>query len=321
MKLVAKILTALACLSASHQTLSQTYPDRPIKIVVPLSAGSSTDAAIRVMAPKLSEMLGQPIVVENLPGAGGNRGSDAVAKSAPDGYTLVVGTSSSHVINVSLYNKLPYDAVKDFAPITLIAKSPFIMMAHPSLGVKSMQELVRVLKAKPGEFSYSSNGNGTGSHLAMEMFKTMTGTKIQHIPYGGGAQANADLLAGHVMLHLDAIPVGLPMVRSGKVVGLGVTSTKRISLAPEFAPISDTVPGFEFEGWIGLLAPAGTPSAVVSRLHSAFTGVLALPDIKERVSAMGWEVETTTPQTFGGYIKKEIDRFSEIVKSSGARVD
>jgi tripartite-type tricarboxylate transporter receptor subunit TctC len=301
--------------------MSQTYPGKPIRIIVPLSAGSSTDLVMRLLAPKLSEGLGQPIVIENMPGAGGGRGSDVVAKSAPDGYTLLLGTSSSHGINVSLYAKMPYDAVNDFTPITLVGYVPFVMMAHPNLGVKNIRELIALAKAKPGQINYASSGNGTSSHLGMEMFKTMTDVDLRHIPYKGTNQANADLIAGHVSLQLDAIPVSLPLARSGKVIGLGVTSPKRIALAPDIPGINETVPGFEFTAWIGFWAPAGTPRAVINLLNTEIIRVLSQPDIKDRLVANGWEVTTSTPEAFGTFIKREIDKWAAVVKTSGARVD
>lgn len=321
MEFFAKSLAAACCLAAGQAALSQAWPIKPIKIVVPLSAGSSSDQVVRLIAPKLSEALGQPIIVDNQPGAGGNRGSDFVAKSAPDGYTILLGTSSSHGINVSLYSKIPYDAITDFAPITLVGYTDFIMMANPALGVKNMKELVDLAKAKPGTLNYGSNGNGTSSHLGMEMFKTLTGVNFKHIPYKGGAQANADLIAGHVQLALDALPVALPLVRAGKAVALGVTSNKRTTLAPEIPGISETFPGFEFTAWIGFWAPAHTPTVIVNRLNAELVRVLAIPEVRERMATNGWEVATTTPEAFGVFVKKEVNKWATVVKSSGARVD
>ena len=321
MMVIARLLLAAFFLATTQVALSQAYPAKAIKVVVPLAAGASTDLLMRLLVPKLAESLGQPIIVENMPGAGGNRGSDFVAKSAPDGYTLLLGTSSSHGINVSLYGKMPYDAVNDFAPITLAGFVPFIMMAHPSLGVKSVKELIELAKSKPGQINYASSGNGTSSHLGMEMFKTMTGIDLLHVPYKGTAQANADLIAGHVSLQFDAVPVSLPLVRSGKVIGLGVTSPKRISGAPDMAAINESVPGFEFTAWIGFFAPAGTPKAIVNRLNTEITRVLNLPDVKEQLAARGWEVATSPPEAFGAFVKKEIDKWATVVKSSGARLD
>lgn len=321
MKAITRLLAAACCLTATQAAFSQTWPTKPIKIVVPLSAGSSSDQVVRMIAPKLSEALNQPVFVENLPGAGGNRGSDFVAKSAPDGYTLLLGTSSSHGINVSLYSKMPYDAVKDFAPITLIGYTGFIMMANPALGVKSVHDLVALSKAKPGTLNYGSNGNGTSSHLGMEMFKAQSGLDAKHVPYRGGAQANADLIAGHVPLALDAIPVALPLVRAGKVVALGVTNHTRSSLAPDIPGISETYPGFEFTAWIGFWAPEHTPREVINRMNAELVKVMSMPDVKARMSTNGWEVATSTPDAFGSFVKKEIEKWGVVVKATGARVD
>lgn len=321
MKVLAKVLAAACGLAAAPAAFPQAWPSKPIKIVVPLSAGASSDQVVRLIAPKLQEALGQAVVVDNQPGAGGNRGSDFVAKSAPDGYTLLLGTSSSHGVNVSLYSKMPYDAVSDFAPITLIGYTGFIMMANPALGVKSLADLVALGKAKPGTLNYGSNGNGTSSHLGMEMFKTQTGLDAKHVPYKGGAQANADLVAGHVPLAIDAIPVALPLVRAGKVVALGVTSPRRSSLAPEIPGINEAYPGFEFTAWIGFFAPAQTPAAIVNRLNTELVKIVNMPDVKERLTTNGWEVSTSTPDAFGQFIKKEISKWAAVVKSSGARVD
>ncbi len=300
---------------------SQSYPTKAVRVIVPLSAGSSTDLVMRLLAPKLTEILRQPVVIENIPGAGGNRGADVVAKSQPDGYTLLLGTSSSHAINVTLYSKMPYDAVRDFVPITLVGYIPFVMMAHPSLKVKTIRELIILAKSKPGQISYASSGNGTSSHLGMEMFKTMTGTDIQHVPYKGTAQANTDLIGGQISLQIDAIPVSLPLVRSGKVNGLGVTSNKRVSIASELPPINETVPGFEFTAWIGFWAPAGTPKNVVNRINASVKQALNSPEIREKMASNGWEISTSSPEVFGEFIKKEITKWSAVVKTSGAKVD
>lgn len=305
----------------AESVFSQSYPTKPIRIIVPLSAGSSTDLVMRLLAPKLTEILRQPVVIENIPGAGGNRGADVVAKSRPDGYTLLLGTSSSHAINVTLYSKMPYDAVHDFVPITLVGYIPFVMMAHPSLNVKTIRDIIILAKAKPGQISYASSGNGTSSHLGMEMFKTMTGTDLQHVSYKGTAQANTDLIGGHVSLQIDAIPVSLPLVRSGKVIGLGVTSSKRVSIAGELPSINETVPGFEFTAWIGVWAPAGTSRNVVNRINASVKQALSSPEIREKMAGNGWEISTSTPEAFGEFVKKEITKWSVVVKTSGAKVD
>lgn len=301
---------------------AQDYPNRPVRVVVPLSPGGSTDAVLRMLVPKLSEALGQAVVIENRPGAGGNLGADAVAKSAPDGYTLLVGTSTSHGVNPTLHSKMPYDAVRDFAPITLIGHVPFILMAHPSLGVRSVPELVRLAREKPGQLTYASSGNGTSSHLAMELLKTMAGISILHVPYKGTAPANQDLMGGQISLQFDGVTASLPMLRSGRVVGLGVTSARRVGAAPDQAPIAEGgFPGFEYTAWIGLLAPAGTPKPVVDRLNAEMVKVLASPDIRHKLSNAGFEVASSTPEAFGAFIQSEIVKFGKVVKASGAKLD
>lgn len=301
---------------------AQDYPNKPVRVVVPLSPGGSTDAVLRVLVPKLAEALGQAVVIENRPGSGGNLGADAVAKSAPDGYTLLVGTSTSHGVNPTLYGKMPYDAVRDFAPITLIGHVPFVLMAHPSLGVRSIPELVRLTREKPGQLTYASSGNGTSSHLAMEMLKTMAGINILHVPYKGTAPANQDLMGGHVALQFDGVTAALPMLRSGRVVGVGVTSAKRVGAAPDIAPIAEAgFPGFEYTAWVGLLAPAGTPRPVVDRLNTEMVKILASPDIRHKLSEAGFEVASSTPEGFGSFIQSEIVKLGKVVKASGAKLD
>ncbi len=301
---------------------AQDYPNKPLRLVVPLSPGGSTDAVARMLVPKLAEALGQSVVVENRPGAGGNLGADVVAKSVPDGYTLLIGTSTSHGVNPSLYAHMPYDAVRDFAPITLIGHVPFILMASPGLGVHSVQELVRLAREKPGQLTYASSGNGTSSHLAMEMLKTMAGINILHVPYKGTAPANQDLMGGHVSLQFDGVTAALPMLRSGRVVGLGVTSAKRVGAAPDLAPIAEAgFPGFEYTAWVGLLAPAGTPRPVVDRLNAEMVRILASPDIRRKLSEVGFEVASSTPEAFGTFIQSEIVKLGKVVRASGAKLD
>ena len=317
-----RFLLSVSLLAASTAAVAQAWPSRPVRIVVPLSAGGGTDQVTRQVAIRLSESLGQPVVIDNRPGAGGNVGSDHVAKSAPDGYTRLIGTIASHGTNVSLYgNKMPYDAVKDFTPITLLGFTPLIMMAHPSLGANSVQDLISQAKARPGLINYASAGNGTFSHLGMEMIKRMADIDIVHVPYKGAAQATQDLLAGHVSLQFDSVPAALPLVRSGKLRGLGVTSARRISAAPEIAPVGDTIPGFEYTAWVGLLGPAGMPRDIVSRLNAEVTRILNSPDFKAQLASTGFETAPNSPEAFGNLIKSDIAKLAKIVAASGARLD
>ena len=322
MKISSQLVLSALLLAASSSAFPQAYPTKPIRIVVPLSAGGTTDVVMRLISPKLSESLGQQVVIDNRPGAGGNIGANVVAKAAPDGYTLLMGTSSSHGTNVTLYSKMPYDAVNDFTPITLVGYVPFIMMVHPSLGVTSVKELIALAKSKPGQINYASSGNGTSSHLGMEMLKTMAGIDLIHIPYKGTAPANQDLLAGHVSIQFDGVPAALPFIRSGKVRGLAVTSPKRISAAPELPTIAESgVPGFEYTAWVGIMAPAGIPREIVARLNTEITRILNLPEIKDRLLALGFEAAPSTPEQFATHIKTEIAKWEKVVKASGARLD
>lgn len=322
MKISSQLVLSALLLAASSSAFPQAYPTKPIRIVVPLSAGGTTDVVMRLISPKLSESLGQQVVIDNRPGAGGNIGANVVAKATPDGYTLLMGTSSSHGTNVTLYSKMPYDAVNDFTPITLVGYVPFIMMVHPSLGVTSVKELIALAKSKPGQINYASSGNGTSSHLGMEMLKTMAGIDLIHIPYKGTAPANQDLLAGHVSIQFDGVPAALPFIRSGKVRGLAVTSPKRISAAPELPTIAESgVPGFEYTAWVGIMAPAGIPREIVARLNTEITRILNLPEIKDRLLALGFEAAPSTPEQFATHIKAEIAKWEKVVKASGARLD
>lgn len=322
MKISSQLVLSALLLAASSSAFPQAYPTKPIRIVVPLSAGGTTDVVMRLISPKLSESLGQQVVIDNRPGAGGNIGANVVAKATPDGYTLLMGTSSSHGTNVTLYSKMPYDAVNDFTPITLVGYVPFIMMVHPSLGVTSVKELIALAKSKPGQINYASSGNGTSSHLGMEMLKTMAGIDLIHIPYKGTAPANQDLLAGHVSIQFDGVPAALPFIRSGKVRGLAVTSPKRISAAPELPTIAESgVPGFEYTAWVGIMAPAGIPREIVARLNTEITRILNLPEIKDRLLALGFEAAPSTPEQFATHIKTEIAKWEKVVKASGARLD
>lgn len=317
-----KCLLLVAACTMSMLAQAQTWPTKPIRLVVPLSAGGGTDQIARMLATRLSESLGQQIFIDNRPGAGGNVGSDHVAKSPTDGYTLLVGTSASHATNVSLYgSKMPYDAVKDFTPITLIGYTPLILMAHPSLGVESVKDLIARARATPGAINYGSSGNGTASQLGMEYIKRQADINIVHIPYKGAGQATQDLLAGHVSVQFDSVPAALPLVRSGKLKALGVTSLKRMSIAPEIPPIADTLAGFEYTAWIGFFGPANMPPAVTLRLNTELVRILGLPDVRAQLAASGFDASPTSPDDFSNIIKADIVKLGKIVAASGAKLD
>ena len=321
MKLGQCFLLVAAC-AMTMLVQAQTWPTKPIRLVVPLSAGGGTDQIARMLATRLSDSLGQQIFIDNRPGAGGNVGSDYVAKSASDGYTLLVGTSATHASNVSLYgSKMPYDAVKDFTPITLIGYTPLILMAHPSLGVESVKDLITRARATPGAINYGSSGNGTASQLSMEYIKRQADINIVHVPYRGAGQATQDLLAGHVSVQFDSVPAALPLVRSGKLKALGITSLKRMSIAPEIPPIADTLPGFEYTAWIGFLGPANMPPAVTQRLNTELVRILGLPDVRAQLASSGFEASPTSPEDFSTLIKADIIKLAKIVTASGAKLD
>jgi tripartite-type tricarboxylate transporter receptor subunit TctC len=261
-------------------------------------------------------------VVDNKPGAGGNIGSDIVAKSAPDGYTLVMGTVGTHAINASLYKKMPYDHIKDFVPVSLVALVPNILVVHPSVPANSVKELIAYAKANPGKLNFASSGNGTSIHLSGELFKTTAGVEMTHVPYKGSAPAVTDLLGGQVQLMFDNMPSALPHVKAGKLKALGVTTAKRFPAAPDIPAIAEAgVPGYEASSWFGVLAPAGTPKEIVNKLSSEIAKILQTPEIKERLLSQGAEPVGNTPDQFAAFIKAETAKWAKVVKESGATVD
>jgi tripartite-type tricarboxylate transporter receptor subunit TctC len=300
----------------------QSYPSKPIRLVVPFPAGGTTDLLARAMAQKLSEALGQQVVVDNRPGAGGNIGSDIVAKSAPDGYTLLMGTVGTHAINVSLYAKMPYDAVKDFVPIVLVAGVPNVLVVHPALPVKTVADLIKLAKDQPGSINFASSGNGTSIHLSGELFKSLTGVQMAHIPYKGSAPALTDLIGGQVQIMFDNLPSALPHIKAGKLRAIAVTSTKRAPALPDLPTIAESgIPGFEASSWFGMLAPAGTPREIVLRINAEVNKALQAGDMKEKLLAQGAEAVGNSPEFFVEYIRSETTKWAKVVKDSGAKVD
>lgn len=321
MRMIANLFAVLALTAISAASSAQGFPNKPIRLIVPFSAGGPTDVLARIVAQKLTESLGQQVVIDNHTGSGGNIGTDIVAKATPDGYTLLMAIVG-HVINASLYSKLPYDPVKDFAPITLTGAATIIMVAHPSLPAKSIKELIALAKSKPGQLNLASPGSGTPHHLAAELFKTMAGIDMVHIPYKGAAPAVTDLLGGQVSVAFVSLPAALPHVKARKLTALGITSDKRSAVAPEVPTFAEAgLPGYGLENWYGALAPAGTPREIVNKLNSTIVKVLQLPDVKERLNGQGFEIRTSTPEQFAAYIKSETVKWAKIVKDSGAKVD
>jgi len=321
------VVTVLASASsfANAQALpagpEQAYPAKEIRLVCPYAPGAGGDFITRALAQELSVNLGKPVIVENRPGANGIVGMGFVARSAPDGYTLVLAISSGWAINPNLYSKLPYDSVKDFAPIILLAGNPQFLVVHPSLPVKSVKELIVLAKARKAQLAYASAGSGSASHLASEALKTMTGTDILHVPYKGAGLAITDLISGQVQLSLMGwITIG-PHVKTGRLRVLGVTSAKRSLLLPDLPAIAETVPGYDFSLWYGVAAPTGTSGEIIGRLNTEILRVLAARDFRQRIEAQAIEPIGSTPEKFGNYIKSEITKWGRVVKDSGAKSD
>jgi tripartite-type tricarboxylate transporter receptor subunit TctC len=311
-------------LAAFAPAFAQTtaYPVKPMRLVVPFPAGGTTDILARAAAQKLSDALGQQMFVDNRPGAGGNIGSELVAKSPPDGYTLEMGTVGTHAINASLYQRMPYDHIKDFAPIVLVAGVPNVLVVHPSLPVNSVSELIAYAKANPGKINFASSGAGTSIHLCGELFKTMTGVSITHVPYKGSAPALTDLVGGTVQIMFDNLPSSLAFIKAGKLRALAVTTATRAAALPDVPTMAEAgVPGFEASSWFGMLAPAGTPREIVNRINSEVNRWLDSPEAREKLAAQGAIAAGGSPEDFAAHIAAETTKWSRVVRESGAKVD
>ena len=315
------LLVALLC-SVSSSAFSQNYPSRTARMIVPWTAGGTADLMARVASQKFSESFGQQFVVDNRPGAGGLIGTDQVAKAAPDGLTLLLATTAPNSVAPSLYAKLPFDPVKDFASISLMATTCYVLSVHPSMPVSNARQLVALAKARPGQLTFSSPGNGTPNHLSGEMLKMLTGIDMQHVPFKGSAQAIADVIGGQIAMSFENIVVASPYVKSGRIRALAVTSAKRASALPSVPTMVESgVPGFEAIGWFGVVAPAATPKDIVAKLNSEMARMLAAPDIKERISNLGAEVVSTTPEGMDQFNRAQIALWGKVVKASGARAE
>ena len=313
-------LVALMCTVGLPAIAQDKWPSKPIKYIVPFPAGGTTDILARLISQKLSTALGQPVVVENKAGAGGNIGSDFVAKSAPDGYTILGGTISSHAINVSMYSNMPYDPIKDFAAITLIGTNANVLVIDPKNPAKDVKELIAQAKAKPGAMSFASAGNGTSQHLSGELFKAMAGLQMEHIPYKGSAPAIQDVMAGQVPMMFDTTVVAGPHVRSGNVRALAVTSSKRVKGMENIPTMAEAgVPGYELVSWQGVFAPAGTPKAIITRLNAELVKIIAMPDIRERLDSLGVDPVANSPEEFAAFQKAEIAKWAKVIKDAGIK--
>ena len=328
-RLVTQSICALAAtfLVASGSLAQTAWPNKPVRIIVPFSAGGTTDILARAMAPELSKAFGQPFIVENRAGAGGNIGADLVAKSPPDGYTILMGTVGTHGINKALYAKMPFDSQKDFAPITLVAGVPNVMVMNTdkakSLGINTVPDFIKYAKANPGKLSMASSGNGTSIHLAGELFKSRTGIFMTHIPYRGSGPALLDLIGGSVDVMFDNLPSALPQIKAGKLKAFAVTSAQRSAATPELPTIEEAanLKGFDASSWFGLLAPVGTPADIVSRVQQETSKALSTAAVKEKLLSQGAIPGGNTPEQFNAFINAEHIKWAQVVKVSGAKVD
>ncbi|MBI3938480.1 MAG: tripartite tricarboxylate transporter substrate binding protein [Betaproteobacteria bacterium] len=305
-----------------QSVVAQVYPVKPVRIVVAQAAGSATDFLSRLIGQKLSDRLGQPVVVDNRPGAGGTLGTELVARAAPDGYTLLMGNNSTHGANPVLYRNLPYDAVKDFAPITMTTVTPYVIVVHPSLPVKTVKQLITLAKSRPEEINYASAGNGSSQHLAGELFKWMARINMVHVPYKGGAPAMTAVMGGEVSVMFPTAGLVLPHIRNNKVKAIAVTTAKRSDVMPDLPTVSEAaLPGYEMVSWFGLLAPAGTPVPIVSRLNAEVVKLLQAPEMKSGLTHRGLEVLSGPPEQFSGYIKAEIAKTAKLAKAAGIKAE
>ncbi|SFL86951.1 tripartite tricarboxylate transporter substrate binding protein [Variovorax sp. OV329] len=320
--LIPATLALAAALSPWAASAQNSYPSKPIRLIVPFAPGGSADVVGRIMAEELRAELGQPVVVENRPGAGGNIGGDAVSKAPADGYTLLLAATGPIVVNPSLYARMSYDPAVDLAPITLIARDHNLMAVNPAVPAKNVKEFIAYAKANPTKVSFGSPGNGTPAHLGGELFNQKAGTTMTHVPYKGSGPAMNDLLAGQITVMIDNMPALLPQVQSGRLRALGVASETRASGAPDIPTVAESgLPGFTVTAWKGLMAPANTPRPVIAKLHNAAVKALAKPSVKKRLVDLGAEPAGTTPEEFGTLIARETKSWAALVKSTGAKID
>jgi len=317
-----KLVVAGALATAAIGLHAQTYPAKTIRYVVPFPAGGTTDVLGRIIGVKLSEAWGQQVIIDNRPGAGGGVGSEIAAKAPPDGYTLLGGTISSHSINISLYSRLGYHPLRDFAPVTRLVMVANVLTVHPSLPVRTVKEFTALAKARPGQLRYGSAGAGTSQHLSGELFDMMAGTKMVHVPYKGGVAAMTDLMGGQIELAFENAPNAVPHIKAGKLRAIGVTTATRTGALPEVPTLAEAgVPGYEVASWQGLFTPAGTSGAIVGKLNAEVRRIIQLPDVREKLAVLGADVSVTSPEEFVEFIRGEIAKWARVVKASGARAD
>jgi tripartite-type tricarboxylate transporter receptor subunit TctC len=314
--------SAVALLVSATGAGAQEYPDRPVHVVVPFPPGGGADILARTIMPRVAQALGKPIIIDNKPGAGGNVGAEFVAHAAPDGYTLLYGTNGTHAINASLYRNLRFDPVRDFIPVSRMTTIAAMLIVNPQFPATTVEELIRHAKANPGKVNFASAGNGTTSHLAGELFKTMAGIDIVHVPYRGGALAVTDLISGQVQMMIDVMPNALPLARDGRARGIAVSTAARYPGAPEYPTIAESgLPGFEASAWDGIFVPAGTPAPIVARLNAAIREALEDPQIAEALRARGAQPSPTSPEAFARHIADSSEKWARAVRASGAKID
>ena len=318
-----KVMLAISIIALviSFNSQAQSYPNQPIRLVIPFAAGGPSDVLARGFSQKLGESLGQPIIIDNKPGAGTNLAADFVAKSKADGYTIFLMMVGTQAINETLYKKLSYNTIKDFSPISLVASSSLMLVANPFVPVKNVADLIAYSKANPGKINFGSSGTGTPLHLGGELFNVQAGTTLNHVPYKGAAPALTDVLGGQIQTAMVGTPAALPFVKTGKLTAIGVTSLKRSSNAPEIPAIAETLPKFEVELVYAMVAPAGTPKDIINKLNSQLVSILNNPEIKSQLNSKGFDVISSSPEQLGEYIKSEVSKWAPIVKKSGATAD
>jgi len=317
----ATVILVIGGQGIATNALAQAYPTKPVRLVVAFPAGGGIDSVTRLLSPKLSEALGQQMIIDNRVGASGNIGTDFVAKSPPDGYTVLMAYAS-HASNAALFEKLPYDTVRDFHGVSLIGAVPHIILVNPSMPVKTVPDLIRLAKARPGEINYSTPGNGTPLHLATELLKVITGIKLTHVPYKGAQPAMVSTISGETQMTITTMVVSTPLMKAGRLRGIAVLSPKRVASFPELPTVAESgVKGTESNSWYGMLVPAGTPRPIVDRLHAAMLKALAAPDVRQKFAEQSVEISGSTPEQFDAFVRAEIAKWSKVVKASGARPD
>jgi tripartite-type tricarboxylate transporter receptor subunit TctC len=322
MKRLASFCTAFLIAMASPLVAAQAFPTKPIRIVVPSPPGDGSDLMARAIAQKLTEAWGQPVVVDNRPGAGGRIGSEVAAKAAPDGYTWIMANAGSHGINAAIYTNLPFDVEKDFAPITQVMRAPNVLVVSPSVGADTVQQFIALLKKNPGKFSYGSGGNGSSAHMSAELFKMMAGVDITHVPYKGATPALTDLIAGQIAMFLGNLPPAIPFIHQGQVKALAVTSLKRAPQLQDVPTLDEAgLKGFETIAWFGLLAPAGTPKDIIDKTRAEIVRIVAMPDIRERIVALGGEPVANRPEEFAAIIHNDVVKWKKVAAAAQVKVD